>query len=129
MEAIKADIKKLFREATHKPLLRKSNKKMGLDDYEYLLHHIHKSNGGKEEVHHCLMLDHMANMFEQEHLVVKNGKTFLNGKRIKDGVFHIIRGLEKTQEVAWSDQEAQENKIIPKKIRAGMTLKEKAKEW
>lgn len=109
--------------------IKESEETHGLDDFEYLLHHIHKSNGGKEEIHHCFMLDHMANMFVQEHLAVEDGKTFLNGRVIKDGVFHIIQGLEKTQEVVWSNQEAQENKITPKRVKAGMTLKEKAKEW
>jgi len=109
--------------------IQESEEKRGFDDFEYLLHHIHKADGGKEKIHHCFMLDHMANMFVQEHLAIQKGKVFLNGREIKDGVFHIIHGLEKTQQIVWSDQEAQENKITPKKIRAGMTLKEKAKEW
>lgn len=101
-----------------------------LADYEYLLHHIEIDDDGSEIIHHCLIYDHIANMFEQEHLVIKNGKSYLNDKLIKDNkVFHIINGLESTQEVVWSDEEAKENNIIPKKMRSGMTLKQKSKEW
>ena len=41
----------------------------------------------------------------------------------------MIKGLEGTQEVVWSDKEAEENKIKPKEMKSGMTLKEKSKEW
>lgn len=129
MRTIRADIKKLFREPIHKPMLQKSNKDMTLEDYEYLLHHMHFDNKGKEIIHHCLIYDHIANMFEQVHLVIKNGNVYLDGKKVKEGIFHVIKGLESTQEVVWSDQESTENKIRPKKMRAGMTLKEKSKEW
>ena len=110
-------------------LLKSSIKKRGFEDFEYLLHHIHIGEKGKEEIHHCLLYDHIANMFEQAHLLVKDGKVYINGKLIKDGIFHIIKGLEPTQQAIWSDMEAKENKIKPKKMRAGMTLKEKAGEW
>lgn len=100
-----------------------------LEDYEYLLHHIEIDNEGKEKIHHCLVYDHIANMFEQGHLLIKNGKTYLDGKEIKEGIFHVIKGLERTQEVVWSNEEAEENKIKPKEMRSGMTLKEKAREW
>ncbi|MBA7496407.1 hypothetical protein ES702_07015 [subsurface metagenome] len=99
------------------------------EDFEYLLHHIHIGEKGKEEIHHCLLYDHIANMFQQVHLLVKDGKVYIDGKLIKEGIFHIIKGLEPTQEVTWSDMEARENKIKPKNMRAGMTLKEKSKEW
>ena len=114
---IKADKKK-----TEKPL-------SALEDYEDLLHHIHIGDDGKEEIHHCLILDHIANMFEQTHLWIKDGKVYLNGEEIKEGVFHVVKGLEPKQEVVWSDKEAEENKIKPKKMKIGMTLKDKAKEW
>lgn len=99
-----------------------------LEDFEYLIHHI-ETKGGKEEVHHCFLYDHIANLFEQAHLVIKDGKASLNGKAVKDATFHVIIGLEKTQEVAWTDKEAKEAKIKPKRMRAGMSLKRKAKEW
>lgn len=100
-----------------------------LKDYEDLLHHIHVDSDGKDEIHHCLILDHIANMFEQTHLWIKDGKVYLDGKQVKEGVFHVVKGLEPTQEVVWGDKEAEENKITAKKIKRGMTLKEKAKEW
>lgn len=99
-----------------------------LDSFEYLTHHIEMVNG-KEEVHHCYLYDHIANLFEQEHLVIKDGKAYLGKKQIKDGTFHIIKGLEKKQEVAWSDEEAKAAKIKLMKLKAGMTLKQKAKVW
>ncbi len=100
-----------------------------MEDYEYLLHHIETDDEGEEEIHHCLVYDHIANLFEQAHLLVKEGKVYLDNKQIKEGLFHVIKGLESTQETVWSDEEANENKIVPKKMKAGMTLKEKAKEW
>lgn len=99
-----------------------------IKDFEYLLHHVDIEDG-KEEIHHCLVYDHNANLFEQGHLWIENGKVFLEGKEIKDGTYHIIRGLEAKQEVAWSDEEAEKGGIKPKKMVAGMTLKEKGKEW
>lgn len=99
-----------------------------LKDFEYLIHHI-ETKGGKEEVHHCFLYDHIANLFVQGHLEVKAGKAFLNGKAVKDDTFHVIIGLEKTQEVAYSNKEAEEAKIKPKGLRSGMTLKQKAKIW
>ena len=102
---------------------------MTLEDFEYLLHHIEIDDKGKEEIHHCYLYDHIANMFEQTHLWIKNGKVYLDGKLIKDGIFHVIKGLESTQEIAWSNKEAEENGIKPKTMKAGMSLKEKVKEW
>lgn len=105
------------------------NKEKQLEDFEYLLHHVVTDENGKEVIHHCYMLDHMANLFEQQHLVVKDGKVTVGRKKIEDGVFHIIKGLEPTQEITWSDEEAKKNKIKPKKMEKGMTYKEKAKVW
>lgn len=99
-----------------------------LKNYEYLFHHV-EINDDEEELHHCYFYDHLGNMFEQEHLVVKDGKAFINDKEAENGVYHIIKGLEPDQEVAWSDEVAIENKIKPKKMSGGMTFKEKAKEW
>ena len=104
-------------------------KEKQLEDYEYLLHHIETDDEGKENVHHCYVYDHIANLFEQEHLVVADGKVHLGGKEIKDGIFHVINGLEPTQEVAWGNAEAEKAGITPKKMKAGMTLKKKSKEW
>jgi hypothetical protein len=100
-----------------------------IDNYEYLIHHIEVDSEGKEIIHHCMMYDHIANMFEQEHLIVINGKVYYKDKQIKEGVFHVISGLEKEQEVCWSDEQAIEHSIIPKKMIPGMTYKKKAKEW
>jgi len=92
-------------------------KDLALEEWEYLIHHIEITDGSKEEVHHCRILDHIANMFVIKHLVV--------GKK----VYHIIEGLEPTQEVVWSDTDAKDNNIKPKKMKDGMTLKQKAKIW
>lgn len=100
-----------------------------LKDFEYLLHHIEIDDQGKEQIHHCYLYDHIANLFEQAHLLIKDGRTYLDGNEITNGLFHIIKGLEPTQENAWSDEEAAEGNIKPKKMKAGMTLKVKAKEW
>jgi len=100
-----------------------------LENFEYLIHHIEVDENGKETIHHCYLYDHLCNLFEQSHLVIKNGVTYFNNKKIKDGIFHVIIGLELTQEVCWNDKQADDNKIIPKKIISGMTLKEKSKEW
>ena len=100
-----------------------------IEDYEYLLHHIEIDENGKEEIHHCFVYDHIANMFEQTHLFIKDGKVYLDNKEIKEGIFHVIKGLEPTQEIVWADEEAKDNRIRPKEMKAGMTLKEKSKEW
>jgi hypothetical protein len=100
-----------------------------IDDYEYLIHHVEIDGKGKEMLHHCYLYDHIANLFEQKHLVIKNGKAYVNGKLVKDKTFHIIAGLELSQDVSWSDEEAKEKKIKSKKMKSGMTYKEKAKEW
>ena len=101
---------------------------LNLEDFEYLIHHI-EIKDEKELVHHCLLVDHIANTFEQSHLWIDNGKIYLDGKEIKEGYFHIIKGLEPTQEVTWSDEEAIEAGIKPKEIKTGLTKKEKAKIW
>ena len=100
-----------------------------IEDWEYLIHHIGTDEVGKEIIHHCLLYDHIANMFEQSHLVVKNGIPFLNGKRLKDGTYHLLVGLEQTQDVMWSDEDAQAQGIKPKQMSAGMSAKEKARKW
>ena len=99
-----------------------------LPDYEYLLHHIERDDG-KEIIHHCLVYDHLGNMFQQEHLIISEGKVTYKGKIIKDGTFHVISGLEQSQDVCWSNDEAEANKIIPKDMIAGMKFKDKAKVW
>ena len=102
-----------------------------LKDYEYLLHHVHAGDDkkGKEELHHCNLYDHLCNLFTQEHLVVKKGKAFIAGKAAKDGTYHIVSGLEPTQDINWSDEEAAKNKIKAKIISPGMKNKEKSKIW
>lgn len=109
--------------------LKKQARQRGFEDFEYLLHHIHFSEKGKEEIHHCLVYDHIANMFEQAHLLVKDGRVYIDGKLIKEGIFHVIKGLEPTQGVVWSNEEAKEHKIKLKNMKAGMSLKEKSAEW
>ena len=100
-----------------------------IENYEYLIHHIEVDDDGNENIHHCLMYDHIANMFTQEHLIVVNGVVYYKDKKIKNGVFHVISGLEPEQEICWSDDTAVENDITPKRMVPGMTLKQKSKEW
>ena len=100
-----------------------------LKDFEYLIHHI-ETEKGVEKIHHCFLYDHIGNLFKQSHLIIdKNGKATLDGKAIEDEFFHVIVGLEETQEVVWIDTEAKDAGIKPKAMRAGMTKKQKAKEW
>lgn len=100
-----------------------------IKDFEYLLHHIEIGKSGKEEIHHCLVYDHIGNLFSQGHLLVKNGKVFVDEKEVKEGLYHFIRGLEPDQELIWSDEEAKEKGVKPKKMVPGMTLKQKSGEW
>lgn len=100
-----------------------------LENYEYLLHHIETMDDGSEEIHHCFVMDHICNLFIQSHLVVNDGEVELDGKKIDSGVFHVISGLEPTQDVSWSDDQALENSIRPKNVVAGMKFKKKAKVW
>jgi len=92
--------------------------KRGLEDFEYLLHHIHTPEGESEErVDHCLLFDHLGNAFEIDHL--QRGEE----------IYHIVKGLESGQDVAWSDEEAKEKGISPKELRAGMSFEQKADIW
>jgi len=106
----------------------KIEQELNLEDFEYLIHHIEVKND-EESVHHCLLVDHIANTFEQSHLWIDKGKVYLDGKEIKEGYFHVIKGLEPTQEITWSNEEAMEAGIKPKEIKTGLTKKEKAKLW
>ena len=99
-----------------------------LETFEYLIHHV-AIEGDEEIVHHCNMYDHIGNLFEQAHLWIDKGKVYLDGKEIKEGHYHVIKGLEPKQEVAWSEEEATDAGIKPKGMMSGMTLKEKAKAW
>ena len=53
----------------------------------------------------------------------------MDGKKAEEGRYHVITGLEPDQEVVWSDEEANEAEIKPKRMHSGMTKKEKSKEW
>ncbi len=103
--------------------------KGSIEDFEYLLHHIEVDENDEETIHHCYVYDHIGNLFEQGHLVVRDGKIFINGKKAEDGIYHVITGLEPDQDICWSDEEAEENDIKPKKMKAGMKYKEKSEEW
>lgn len=112
-----------------KKIYSQAEEEFSLEDFEYLLHHITVDGKGNEEIHHCFVYDHIGNLFQQGHLTIKKNKVFLDGKRIKEGSFHVITGLEPTQEVAWSDEMAEENNIKPKPMKSGMSLKDKSKVW
>lgn len=110
---------------------KKINKNLneeGLKTFEYLIHHV-EVEGDEEIVHHCHMYDHIGNLFEQAHLYFDKSKVYLDGKEIKEGHYHVIKGLEPKQEVAWSEEEATAAGVKPKGMMSGMTLKEKAKVW
>lgn len=109
--------------------LVKATKERGLEDYEYLLHHVQVGDRGEEVLHHCFVYDHLGNLFSQKHLVVADGKATLGGRAVADGTFHVIAGLEPTQEVSWSNEEAKQRKIKIKEMQAGMSAEEKAKVW
>jgi hypothetical protein len=68
-----------------------------LEDWEYLLHHIHEDKG-KEVIHHCQLMDHLGNLYELDHMEDKKGRTF-----------HAITGVVEDQKVIWNDEEAKEN--------------------
>ncbi len=106
-----------------------AEKYKALEDFEYLTHHVEVDDKGKEILHHCLLYDHIANMYVQAHLVIKDGKVYMDGKKAEEGRYHVISGLEPEQEKVWSDEEAEEANIKPKRMRKGMTKKEKSKEW
>lgn len=100
-----------------------------IEDFEYLFHHVLINEKGEEDLHHCFFYDHLGNMFEQGHLVIEDGRPTIDGKKINNGVFHFIKGLVEDQDIAWSDEEAEEYGIKPKKMVSGMSFKDKAKEW
>ena len=80
-------------EASHKNI-------SGLEEWEYLIHHIHKDlKTGKEFIHHCFLTDHLGNLYLIDHI------------KGKDNEFkHCVIGLVEDQEVYWSNEEAEEDK-------------------
>jgi len=83
-------------------ILREEN--IGFEDWEYLIHHIHKDKTtGAEEVHHCFMVDHLGNLYKIGHI-----------KDINGDFKHCLIGLEEDQDVYWSDEEAEaDGQTIP----------------
>lgn len=118
------DYKKMHRRS----IIEATHGHQQLKDFEYLLHHI-AVDGNEEIVHHCFVYDHIANLFEQGHLVIKDGKVTLDGKAVKEGTYHVIIGLEPTQEVSYSNAMAAKAGIKIMKLRSGMTAKQKVKVW
>lgn len=134
LQAKKAGIE--LNEKTKQRLLKKAEiiysqveDEFSFEDFEYLIHHIAIDDKGNEEIHHCFLYDHIGNLFQQGHLTVKKDKVLLDGKKVKQGNFHVIIGLEPTQEVAWSEHMAEDNNIKPKMMKSGMSLKDKSKVW
>lgn len=64
-----------------------------LEDWAYLIHHVHVDDKGVETLHHCRMLDHLGNMYEVDHHPSGDGT-------------HVMVGLTEDQDVFWSDEEA-----------------------
>ena len=83
-----------------------------IDDWEYLIHHVETNENGKESIHHCFLYDHLGNMFVQKHIAVSKGKVYVDGRALKDETYHVLVGLESTQDVSWSDEQAKESGII-----------------
>jgi len=100
-----------------------------LQDFEYLTHHVTRNESGRESLWHCFLYDHIANLYEQRHLVVKNGKATIDGSPGQDGTYHVIIGLEPTQDIMWSDEDAKKAGIAAKAMKAGMKATQKSKEW
>jgi len=71
-----------------------------LEEWAYLLHHVHvDEKTGKEVLHHCFLLDHLGNEYEQKHIVGKDGRNY-----------HTVAGLIPEQkEVYYSDEEARDD--------------------
>ena len=94
----KEDDKLNSKTQTHENLIRALKREnSNFEDWEYLIHHIHKDKKtGKEEVHHCFMVDHLGNLYEIAHA------------KGADGEFkHCLIGLIEDQDVYWSDEEAE----------------------
>lgn len=75
-----------------------------LEDWLYLLHHIHvDEETGEEILHHCVLTDHLGNLYEIGHAEDAKGVTY-----------HYIVGLVPDQDVYWSDEEAEaDGQTIP----------------
>lgn len=68
----------------------------GLEDWEYLIHHIHvDGDTGEEIIHHCFMVDHLGNLYEINHIKGDDGK-----------IHHCLTGLKDDQDIYWSNEEA-----------------------
>ena len=85
-------------------LIDKLNLASDFEDWEYLIHHIHKDpETGEEEIHHCFLVDHLGNLFEIGHV-----------KDEKGDFKHYLIGLKEDQDVYWSDEEAEaDGETIP----------------
>lgn len=69
----------------------------GIEDWLYLIHHLHENpDGGPEIVHHCPLVDHLGNLYQVEHIFDSEGK-----------IRHCVVGLIPDQDVYWSDEEAE----------------------
>lgn len=70
-----------------------------LEDWAYLIHHIHiDDKTGKEMVHNCPLVDHLGNLYQVEQIKDSKGK-----------FQHCVTGLVEDQKVYWSDEEAKED--------------------
>ena len=68
-----------------------------VEDWEYLIHHLHvDENTGEDIVHHCVLVDHLGNLYTVEHILDEKGDTR-----------HCIAGLLEEQDVYWSNEEAE----------------------
>ena len=75
--------------------LKRENLNDQLEDWLYLIHHIHIDDDGNEVLHHCKLVDHLGNLFDIGHIKDENDK-----------IQHYLVGLTEEQEVYWSNEEA-----------------------
>ena len=79
----------------------KSAELSALDDWLYLIHHIHVDDDSKKEIlHHCRVVDHLGNLYNIEHIIDCDGNTQ-----------HCLVGLIDGQDIFWSDEDANEQNI------------------
>ena len=72
---------------------------IAMENWEYLIHHIHvDEKTGKEIIHNCPLVDHLGNLYKIEHIKDDDGN-----------IKHYVVGLIEDQKVYWNDEEVKED--------------------